>query len=44
MGLVYNAQSVWFSLSNDGTGFSGEQTLFNNLSAQDLNIVAMVLS
>jgi hypothetical protein len=41
MGLHYNSQSVWFSLSNDGTSFTAEQTLFNNLSSQDLNIVAV---
>lgn len=41
MGLVYNAQSVWFSLSNDGMKFAVEQTLFNNLSSQDFNIVAV---
>lgn len=41
MGLHYNSQSVWFSLSNDGTSFTAEQILFNNLSSQDLNIVAV---
>jgi hypothetical protein len=41
MGLHYNSQSVWFSLSNDGTSFTAEQTLFNNFSSQDLNIVAV---
>jgi hypothetical protein len=41
MGLVYNAQSIWYSLSNDGTSFTAERTLFNNWSVQDLNIVAL---
>jgi len=41
MGLAYNAQSVWFSLSNDGTSFPPDKPLFNNVSALDLNIVAV---
>lgn len=41
MGLHYNSQSTWYSLSNDGTNFTVEQTLFNNLSSQDFNIVAL---
>lgn len=41
MGLHYNTQSLWYSLSNDGVTFQPEQSLFNHLSAQDLYIVAL---
>ena len=34
-------QSISYSLSNDGRNFPPEQTLFKNISAQDLYIVAL---
>jgi len=41
MGLHFNAQSLWYSLSNDGASFLPEKSLFNNVSAQDQYIVAL---
>src|SRR5437868_12537333 len=41
MGLHFNDQSLRYSLSTDGMSFQAEQSLFNNLSTQDLNIVAL---
>jgi hypothetical protein len=41
MGLHFNDQSLRYSLSNDGVSFDNERTLLTNLSAQDLNIVAL---
>ena len=41
MGLHFNDQSLPYSLSTDGMRFQAEQSLFNNLSTQDLNIVAL---
>ncbi len=41
MALHFNAQSLWYSLSNDGVSFSPEQLLFRHVSAQDQYIVAL---
>jgi hypothetical protein len=41
MGLHFNDQSLFYSLSNDGITFSPEQTLFTHLSSQDFNMVAV---
>jgi hypothetical protein len=41
MGLHNNDQSLRYSLSNDGVSFGSEQTLFNQLTPQDLYMVAL---
>jgi len=41
MGLHFNAQSLWYSISNDGASFLPEKSLFNNVSVQDQYIVAL---
>jgi hypothetical protein len=41
MGLHFNGQSLLYSLSTDGVSFKPEQTLFANLSSQDLYMVAV---
>ena len=41
MGLHFNDQSLFYSLSNDGITFSPEQKLFSHLSSQDFNMVAL---
>lgn len=41
MGLMSNADEVWYSLSNDGVLFPVEQTMFHHQSSQDMGIVSL---
>jgi len=41
MGLMSNAEEIWYSLSRDGVLFPIEQTMFLHQSVQDMGIVSL---